>query len=42
MWPIRETYDPLMVRRPQSWVLREGWRKAGTVSYREVPGSRRG
>jgi REP element-mobilizing transposase RayT len=42
MWPIRETYDPLVVRRPQSWLLREGWRKAGTVSYREVPGPRRG
>jgi hypothetical protein len=41
MWPLRETYDPLVVRRPQSWLLREGWRKAGTVSYREVPGPRR-
>ena len=38
MWPIRETYDPLMVRRPQSWLLQEGWRKAGgPISAREVP-----
>src|SRR5262245_7308074 len=29
MWPIRETYDPLMVRRPKSWLLREGWMRAG-------------
>src|ERR1051325_8164382 len=29
MWPIRETYDPLMVRRPQTWLLREGWKIGG-------------
>jgi REP element-mobilizing transposase RayT len=38
MWPIREGYDPLMVRRPQSWLLREGWKKAGEpISARDVP-----
>jgi REP element-mobilizing transposase RayT len=41
MWPIRETYDPLMVRRPQSWLLREGWKLAGEISAREVPSRRR-
>jgi putative transposase len=41
MWPIRETYDPLVVRRPQSWLLREGWKLAGSISAREVPGPRR-
>ncbi|HEX8110111.1 MAG TPA: transposase [Kofleriaceae bacterium] len=41
MWPIRETYDPLMVRRPQSWLLREGWKRHGMISAREVPGPRR-
>src|SRR4051812_10342262 len=41
MWPLRETYDPLMVRRPQSWLLREGWKKAGEISAREVPSKRR-
>jgi len=40
MWPIRETYDPLMVRRPQSWLLREGWKLTGTISARDVPGRR--
>jgi len=38
-WPIRETYDPLMVRRPQSWLLREGWKIGGHgISARDVPG----
>jgi REP element-mobilizing transposase RayT len=41
MWPIRETYDPLIVRRPQSWVLAEGWKLVGSISARAVP-SRRG
>jgi len=40
MWPIRETYDPLMVRRPQGWLLREGWKLAGPISARAVPGKR--
>jgi REP element-mobilizing transposase RayT len=39
MWPIRETYDPLMVRRPQTWLLREGWKRTGgAISARTVPG----
>jgi REP element-mobilizing transposase RayT len=42
MWPIRETYDPMVVRRPQSWLLREGWMRAGgAFSARDVPGPRR-
>ena len=42
MWPIRETYDPLMVRRPQSWLLREGWKVGGhRISARDVPGESR-
>jgi REP element-mobilizing transposase RayT len=41
MWPIRATYDPLMVRRPATWLLREGWKRAGgAISAREVPGPR--
>ncbi len=41
MWPIRETYDPLVVRRPQSWLLREGWMRAGgPISAREIPSQR--
>jgi REP-associated tyrosine transposase len=38
MWPLRETYDPLFVRRPQSWLLQEGWKRAGAISARSVPG----
>jgi REP element-mobilizing transposase RayT len=38
MWPIRETYDPLIVRRPRSWLLREGWKlSGGSISARDVP-----
>jgi REP element-mobilizing transposase RayT len=38
MWPIREGYDPLMVRRPRSWLLREGWKiGGGPISARDVP-----
>jgi hypothetical protein len=38
MWPIRETYDPLVVFRPRSWLLAEGWRLGGgPISAREVP-----
>jgi len=39
MWPLRDTYDPLWVRRPTSWILREGWKKAGAISARDVPGA---
>jgi REP element-mobilizing transposase RayT len=37
MWPIRPTYDPLIVRRPESWLLREGWKLSGPISARDVP-----
>ena len=37
MWPIRETYDPLVVRRPATWLLAEGWKKAGSISALDVP-----
>ena len=29
MWPIRATYDPLVVRRPRTWLLAEGWKLGG-------------
>jgi len=41
MWPIRETYDPLVVRRPSSWILSEGWKLTGSISCRDVPSKRR-
>ena len=37
MWPMRATYDPLVVRRPQSWLLQEGWKLCGPVSVHDVP-----
>jgi REP element-mobilizing transposase RayT len=38
MWPVRPTYDPLVVRRPASWLLTEGWKvHGGTISARDVP-----
>jgi len=40
MWPMRETYDPLIVRRPASWILREGWKRAGSIIVHDVPSKR--
>ena len=40
MWPIRETYEPLIVRRPSSWLLKEGWKLCGSISARHVPSKR--
>jgi putative transposase len=38
MWKMRETYDPLVVFRPRTWLLAEGWKRGGDViSAREVP-----
>jgi REP element-mobilizing transposase RayT len=38
MWPIRETYEPMFVRRPTTWLLREGWKRGGgPISARDVP-----
>jgi REP element-mobilizing transposase RayT len=41
MWPIRESYDPLFVFRPRTWLLRDGWKLGGgAISARDVPGRR--
>jgi REP element-mobilizing transposase RayT len=38
LWRGPPTYDPLLVYRPKTWLLREGWKKHGaTISCREVP-----
>ena len=34
-WP--RTYEPLPVSRPETWLLREGWRKHGLLVSTEVP-----
>jgi putative transposase len=31
------SYEPLLVYQPRTWLLREGWKKAGTISCREIP-----
>jgi hypothetical protein len=33
----RDSYDPLLVRRPQSWLLTQGWKRHGPISARDVP-----
>jgi REP element-mobilizing transposase RayT len=40
-WRLRETYSPLVVYLPKTWLLREGWMKHGKISWTEVPGQRR-
>jgi REP element-mobilizing transposase RayT len=39
LWRWPETYQPLVVYVPQSWVLRTGWTRHGRVSFHEVPSS---
>jgi hypothetical protein len=39
-WILPEDYEPLPVASPQSWLLREGFRRAGTISIYEAPASR--
>jgi hypothetical protein len=42
MWPMRETYEPMVVRRARSWLLREGWKLGGgSISARDVPSKHR-
>ena len=42
LWKGPETYDPLVVYQPRTWLLRDGWRKScGTISTREVPSAKR-
>jgi REP element-mobilizing transposase RayT len=36
-WRWRDTYDPMVVYLPKTWLLREGWRKHGLVAFGEVP-----
>jgi REP element-mobilizing transposase RayT len=40
MWPLRETYDPMLVFRPRTWLLAEGWKLCGSISARDIPGKR--
>ena len=37
LWQVRDTYDPIPVYGPRTWLLRVGWRRHGLVSLFEVP-----
>jgi REP element-mobilizing transposase RayT len=41
LWRGPPTYDPLITYQPRTWLLREGWKNVGSISYSEVPSSRR-
>jgi putative transposase len=36
-WNRRETYDPLVVYLPKTWLLQQGWQRHGLISFDEVP-----
>jgi REP element-mobilizing transposase RayT len=40
LWRGPETYDPLIVYQPRSWLLKEGWKKSGSISCHAVPSAR--
>lgn len=40
MWKVPETYAPLIVWLPRTWLLSEGWMLYGRIDFDEVPGSR--
>jgi hypothetical protein len=40
-WPIPVGYEPLMVRTARTWLLAEGWKRAGGISVLEVPSRKR-
>ncbi|CAN5864536.1 hypothetical protein BH11MYX2_BH11MYX2_25760 [soil metagenome] len=37
LFRVRETYDALLVWKPQSWLLLTGWRRYGAIGCREIP-----
>jgi hypothetical protein len=42
LWRGPQTYEPLQVFAPTTWLLREGWKNYGsTISCREVPSAQR-
>jgi REP element-mobilizing transposase RayT len=42
VWKLRDTYEPIPVWRPTTWLLSTGWRRYGLISTHEVPSERRG
>jgi REP element-mobilizing transposase RayT len=41
LWRGPPSDEPLLVFRAQTWLLREGWKKSGPISCREVPSAKR-
>jgi hypothetical protein len=41
LWRGPASYEPLLVFKARTWLLAEGWKKAGTISCREVPSRKR-
>jgi REP element-mobilizing transposase RayT len=39
-WAVRAGYRPIPVHEARTWLLREGWRRYGLISTREVPSAR--
>jgi REP element-mobilizing transposase RayT len=37
LWKWRDSYDPLVVYLPKTWLLSQGWLKHGRISFDEVP-----
>ena len=40
-WKTRDTYEPMLTAYPQTWLLRDGWRRAGgAISVYAIPSAR--
>jgi len=37
LWPVPESYLPMFVWLPRTWLLTEGWRRHGLIDGHEVP-----
>jgi REP element-mobilizing transposase RayT len=42
LWRGPTTYEPLWVYRPDTWLLKVGWKQHGPISCRDVPSANRG
>ena len=40
LWKGPDTYDPLVVYFPKTWLLSQGWMRHGRISFHEVPSER--
>jgi putative transposase len=36
-WPLRHTYEPMVMYLPKTWLLRVGWQRHGLIRTNEVP-----